>query len=77
MVSLAVSYNAMGILLKEKGKNFWYFPTVWWSLFCLVFCAFVENCFKLDYFETELQKPGEPVHQGNLAVYCLFSAALT
>ena len=31
----------------------------------------------LDYFETELQKPGGPVRQGNLAVYYLFSAALT
>ena len=31
----------------------------------------------LDYFETELQKPGGPMRQGNLAVYYLFSAALT
>ena len=31
----------------------------------------------LDYFEAELQKPGGPVRQGNLVVYCLFSAALT
>ena len=38
MVSLAVNWSAKDILLKEK---FWYFPTVWWSLFCLVFCAFV------------------------------------
>ena len=41
MVSLAASYNAKDILLKERKKKFWYFPTVWWSLFCLVFCAFV------------------------------------
>ena len=38
MVSLLVNWSAKDILLKEK---FWYFPTVWWSLFCLVFCAFV------------------------------------
>ena len=38
MVSMAVAWNAKGVLLKEK---FCYFPTVWWSLFCLVFCAFV------------------------------------
>ena len=30
-----------------------------------------------DYFETKLQKPGGLVHQGNLAVYYLFYAALT
>ena len=31
----------------------------------------------LDYFETELQKPGGLVCQGNFAVYYLFYAALT
>ena len=42
MVFLAVSYNARDILLKErKEQNCLYFPTVWWSLFCLVFCVFV------------------------------------
>ena len=43
----------------------------------LCFCSWKENCFMLDYFETKLQKPGGPVHQGNLVVYYLFSAALT
>ena len=57
-----------------------YFPTVSQSLFYLVFCVFVAKkriAFKLNYFETVLQKPGGPVRQGNLAVYCLFSMALT
>ena len=38
MVSLAVDWNAKVTLLK---KILWYFHTVWWFLFCLVFCAFV------------------------------------
>ena len=31
----------------------------------------------LGLYEIKLQKPGGPVRQGNLAVYCLFSTALT
>ena len=30
----------------------------------------------LGLFEIKLQKPGGPVRQGNLVVYCLFSMAL-
>ena len=43
----------------------------------LHFGSWKENYFMLDYFETKLQKPGEPVCQGNLAVYYLLYVALT
>ena len=78
MVSLAVSYNAKDILFRD-GEKILYFPTVWWNLStcALCFCSWKENCFKLNYFETVLQKPGGLVRQGNLVVYCLFSMALT
>ena len=39
----------------------------------LCFCSWKENFFMFDYFETELQKPGGLVRQGNLAVYYLFT----
>ena len=81
MVSLAVSYNSRDILLKagkEKKKNFCFLQYGdLFSVRCSVFCSCKEHCFKLEHFEAVLQKPGGPVHQGNLAVYCLFSAALS
>ena len=30
-----------GYIIKREEKKILYFPTVWWSLFCLVFCVFV------------------------------------
>ena len=39
---LGCKLQCYGYIIKREGeKKFWYFPTVWWSLFCLVFCAFV------------------------------------
>ena len=70
MVSLAVNC-ATDILLKEKFYIF-YFLVISFLSSVLCFCSWKETCFMLDYFETKLQKPGEPVRQGNLAVYYLF-----
>ena len=70
MVSLAVSYNARDILLKaRKEKKNLYFLQYGdlFSVWCFVFCGCKEHCFKLEYFETVLQKPGGPVRQGNLS----------
>ena len=36
-----------------------------------------EKVFCLSYFEVKLQKPGGPVHQGNLSVYLILCMALT
>ena len=61
----------------EKKKFCTFLPFGDLFLSVLLFCSWKENCFKLNYFETALQKPGGPVCPGNLAVYCLFSTALT
>ena len=47
------------------------FLTVNWAVLCFV------DVLHLGLYEIKLQKPGGPVRQGNLAVYCLFSTALT
>ena len=67
---LAVNW-AVGVIWK-KIFPFSYFLVI--SLLSAVLC-FVA-VLHLGLFEIKLQKPGGPVRQGNLAVYCLFSTAL-
>ena len=68
---LAVNW-AVGVIWKKI------FPFSYFLVISLLpdFLGFVD-VLHLGLFEIKLQKPGGPVHQGNLAVYCLFSTALT
>ena len=80
MVSLAVSYNARDILLKERKKKILYFPTVWWSLFCLVFCVFVaEKRIVLSWIilRQDCKNLVDWCARETLRFNCLFSTALS
>ena len=53
------------------------FPFSYFWVISLLSDVLLVEVLYLGLFEIKLQKPGGPVRQGNLAVYCLFSMALT
>ena len=70
---LGCKLKCLGYIIKRGILVFSYCLVISFLSGVLCFCSWKENFFMFDYFETELQKPGGPVCQGNLAVYYLFT----